>query len=98
MTNVNVTYQDMQDAATKLRSGESDITDKLNTLQKFVQGLVNGGYVTDRSSKQFDQSYTEFTNGATRVIEGLEGMAKFLENAAALFQQTDEELAKGARG
>ncbi|WUH93660.1 WXG100 family type VII secretion target [Streptomyces sp. NBC_00433] len=98
MANVNVTYQEMQDAATKLRSGQSDITDKLNTLQKFIQGLVNGGYVTDRSSKQFDQSYSEFTNGATRTIEGLEGMAKFLEHAAALFQQTDEDLAKGARG
>jgi WXG100 family type VII secretion target len=98
VANVNVTYQDMRDAAGKLRSGQSDITDKLNTLQKFIQGLVNSGYVTDRSSKQFDESYREFTGGATRAIEGLEGMAKFLEDAAGLFQQMDEELAKGARG
>jgi WXG100 family type VII secretion target len=98
MANVNVTYQDMRDAATKLRTGQTEITDKLQSLQKFVQDLVNGGYVTDRSSKQFDQSYSEFNSGATRTIEGLDGMAKFLESAAHAFEQADEELAKGARG
>ncbi|MCZ4122200.1 WXG100 family type VII secretion target [Streptomyces sp. H39-S7] len=95
MSNVNVTYQDMRDAATKLKTGQTEITEKLNTLHKFVQSLVNGGYVTDRSSKQFDQSYTEFNTGATKTIEGLEGMGKFLESAAQAFQSADEELAKG---
>ncbi|WP_328915397.1 MULTISPECIES: WXG100 family type VII secretion target [unclassified Streptomyces] len=98
MANVNVTYQDMRDAATKLRSGQHEITEKLSTLQKFVQDLVNGGYVTDRSSKQFDQSYSEFNTGATKTIEGLDGMAKFLESAADAFQQADEQLAKGLHG
>ncbi|MEU2354888.1 WXG100 family type VII secretion target [Streptomyces misionensis] len=98
MSNVNVTYQDMQDAATKLRTGESEITQKLGELHKFIQNLVNSGYVTDRSSKQFDQSYSEFNSGATKTIEGLEGIAKFLESAARTFQQADEDLARGARG
>ncbi|MBY8888582.1 WXG100 family type VII secretion target [Streptomyces sp. PTM05] len=93
--NVNVTYQDMKDAATKLRTGQHDITQKLHDLQKYVNQLVNAGYVTDRSSKQFEQSYTEFNNGATKTIEGIDGMAKFLEQAAQTFQQADEQLAKG---
>lgn len=97
-SNVNVTYHDMKDAATKLRTGQHDITSKLHDLQKFVNGLVNGGYVTDRSSKQFEQSYTEFNTGATKTIEGLDGMAKFLESAADAFQQADEQLAKGLKG
>jgi len=54
--------------------------------------------VTDRSSKQFDQSYSEFNTGATKTIEGLDGMAKFLESAADAFQQADEQLAKGLGG
>ncbi|HEY5837142.1 WXG100 family type VII secretion target [Streptomyces sp.] len=98
MANVNVTYQDMRDAATKLRTGQAEITEKLNTLHKFVQDLVNGGYVTDRSSKAFDQSYSEFNTGATKTIEGLDGMGKFLEAAADAFQQADEQLAKGISG
>jgi WXG100 family type VII secretion target len=95
MPKENFTYQEKRDAGNKLRSGQAEITDKLQSLQKFVQDLVNSGYVTDRSSKQFDQSYSEFTSGATKTIEGLEGMAKFLENAADAFQQADEDLAKG---
>jgi len=94
-SNVNVTYQDMRDAATKLRTGQHDIQGKLSDLHKYVQGLVNGGYVTDRSSKQFDQSYTEFNQGASKTIDGIDGMAKFLEQAAQTFQQADEQLAKG---
>jgi len=98
MANVNVTYQDMRDAATKLRSGQHEITEKLHTLQKYVQDLVNGGYVTDRSSKQFEQSYNEFNTGATKTIEGLDGLGKYLESAADAFQQADEQLAKGLGG
>ncbi|WNI17171.1 WXG100 family type VII secretion target [Actinacidiphila sp. ITFR-21] len=98
MANVNVTYQDMRDAAAKLRTGQHEITEKLQTLQKYVRDLVNGGYVTDRSSRQFDQSYSEFNTGATKTIEGIDGMAKFLESAADAFQQADEQLAKGLGG
>jgi len=98
MANVNVTYQDMRDAAGKLRTGQQEITEKLHTLQKYVQDLVNDGYVTDRSSKAFDHSYTEFNNGATKTIEGLDGMGRFLESAAEAFQQADEQLAKGIGG
>ena len=94
-SNVNVTYQDMRDAANKLRAGQHDIQQKLGDLQKYVNQLVNAGYVTDRSSKQFDQSYNEFNSGANKTIEGLDGMSKFLEQAAQTFQQADEQLARG---
>ena len=46
MANVNVTYEEMHDAAKSLTAGQTDITEKLNQLQKLVNGLVNGGYVT----------------------------------------------------
>jgi WXG100 family type VII secretion target len=95
MANVNVTYDQMQDAATKLTNGQQEITDKLHQLQSFVNHLVHDGYVTDRSSKAFEHSYTEFNKGATQTIEGLKGMAKFLQQAADAFRQADESLAHG---
>lgn len=98
MANVNVTYQEMRDAATKLTSGKEEIISKLTELRSMVSNLVNGGYVTDSSSKQFDESYTEFNEGASKVIEGLEGMGKYLTTAADTFQQADDELAKALRG
>lgn len=94
MPNVNVTYDEMRDASNKLTAGKEDIMSKLTELQNMVNSLVNGGYVTDTSSKQFDQSYSEFNDGAVKMTDGLEGMGKYLTAAADTFQQADEDLAK----
>lgn len=93
MPNVNVTYADMQSAAGQLRSGESQIEGDLATLKKLIDNLVAGGYVTDASSKQFEASYTEFNTGATKMIQGLNGMGQYLDSAAKAFQETDTQLA-----
>ena len=87
----------MRDASNRLTRGKEEILSKLTELQGMVDNLINGGYVTDTSSKQFDQSYTEFNQGATEMAEGLEGMGKYLTAAADTFQQADEELAKALR-
>lgn len=97
MPNVNVTYDEMRDAANRLTRGKEEILNKLTELRSMVNNLVNGGYVTDASSKQFDTSYTEFNEGATKMAEGLEGMGKYLTAAADTFQQADDELAKSLR-
>jgi WXG100 family type VII secretion target len=92
--NVNVTYEEMRQAANRLNSGKEEIVQKLGELQKLVNSLVNGGYVTDASSKQFETSYNEFNTGATKTIEGLEGMGTYLTTAADTFEQADQQLAQ----
>jgi WXG100 family type VII secretion target len=94
MANLNVTYEDMRQAATQLKNGKEEISQKLSELKKLVVSLVQGGYVTDQSSKQFDHSYDEFNTGATKAIEGLEGMGSYLSSAADAFRQADEQLAQ----
>lgn len=93
MPNVNVTYEEMRSAAKRLDAGRDEINAKLTELQKLVNSLVNGGYVTDTSSKQFEDSYQQFTTGATRTMEGLGGMSTYLNAAADTFEQADHQLA-----
>lgn len=93
MPNVNVTYQEMDSAASRINTGREEINQKLTELQKLVNSLVNGGYVTDTSSKQFEQSYNDFNKGATDVIGGLTGMSTYLTKAAEAFRQADQSLA-----
>jgi WXG100 family type VII secretion target len=93
MPNLNVTYQEMKDAAGKLRSGKADIESHLSSMKSMIEGLEHGGYVTDQSSKQFQHSYDEFNSGVTKVIDGLDGMASYLDKAADAFQQADQQLA-----
>jgi WXG100 family type VII secretion target len=96
--NLNVTYHEMSDAATRLRDGQQQIEERLQALKGLVDSLVNGGYVTDSSSKAFDASYSEFNEGARRTIAGLEGMGHYLDRAAQTFQQADQDLASALRG
>lgn len=94
MANVNVTYEEMRAAGNQLQAGKNDIQSRLDQLKRQVDQLVGGGYVTDVSSKQFQQSYEEFTRGARQTIEGLDGMNTYLQRAADAFQQTDQQLSQ----
>jgi WXG100 family type VII secretion target len=93
LANLNVTYEEMHDAAAKLRAGRSEIEGQLQRLKSMIDGLVSGGYVTDKSSKAFQASYEEFNTGVTKTIEGLDGMGEYLSQAARALQDTDEQLA-----
>lgn len=97
MANLNVTYADMQAAAKQLQAGEQQIESDLARLKKLVDNLVAGGYVTDASSKQFEASYTEFNTGATKMIQGLNGMGQYLDAAAKAFHETDTQLASALK-
>lgn len=98
MANVNVTYDELRNQATQLRNGQQQITDVLNTLRTQVNNLVSSGFVTDQASGAFQASYEEFTTGTQQAIDGIEGMASFLEQTAQTLSEVDAQLAQGIRG
>ena len=97
MANVNVTYQEMDAAADRLGAGRAEIQAQLEALQRQVEGLVSGGYVTDSSSGAFLESYHAFTSGCLTTIEGLDGMGAYLRTAARTFADVDQQLASALR-
>lgn len=94
MANVNVTYEEMQEAGRRLQMGKDDIETRLDQLKQQVHQLVEGGYVTDTSSHQFRDSYEEFDTGARKMVHGLEDMNTYLQKAAEAFRNTDQELSR----
>jgi WXG100 family type VII secretion target len=98
MANINVSYEDMRGAANQLKSGQSEIEGTLQKLKSLVDSLVDGGYVTDKSSKAFNTSYEDFDKGAKEMISGLTGMGEYLTKAAEALEQTDEQLASALKG
>lgn len=98
MANVNVTYQQLHDQAVKLANGRQEIETQLAQLKSQVEALVRDGFVTDSSSRAFQASYDQFTQGATKTIEGLDGMANYLKTAAQTFQDVDQQLANALNG
>lgn len=94
MANVNVSYQDMQSQANRLRNGQHQLDELLRSLHNEVSALVQGGFVTDVASGQFMNAFEEFTSGATKTVAGIEGMATYLDRAASAFQNVDSDLAR----
>ncbi|MFJ3309074.1 WXG100 family type VII secretion target [Streptomyces sp. NPDC086549] len=94
---LDVTYQDMRDAAKHVVKEKEKLHEKLDALRKYIANLVESGYVTRSSSKAFDENFGEFVRGTKNAIDGLDGMGDYLTNAADKFEQIDEELAKAAR-
>ena len=97
MPNLNVTYEEMQAAARQLQAAQQRIEDDLSRARKIVGNLVAGGYVTDKSSRQFQASYAEFDAGATKMMAGLTEMGQYLDTAARAFGDTDTQLAASLR-
>ena len=98
MANLNVTYADLESTASRLRSGQTDIEQRLTELKRLVDTLISEGFRTDKASGAFGTSYEQFNSGATKTIQGLEGMAQFLRSAMEQFTQQDEALSAAIRG
>ncbi|MBS2535806.1 WXG100 family type VII secretion target [Catenulispora sp. NF23] len=98
MANLNVTYGEMHTAAGQLTHFEQQLEDTLRQAQAMVSNLVQSGFVTDQASKAFDESYSNFTKGATQMIQGITGMVNYLNSAADQLAHTDTALANAIKG
>jgi WXG100 family type VII secretion target len=98
MANVIVDYQGMRRAAKQLASGKEDIEGQLQRLKSLVDALVGSEFVTDRASGKFQESYRQWNSGAKNVMQGLEGMSKFLETAIRQHEDLDTKLGQQSGG
>ena len=98
MANIDVSYQEMRDAATRLTAGQDEITTRLGELRSFIEQLVSSGFVTDQASVAFGESYRQFTQGATDTVAALTSLGEYLRAAAATLEDADAQLAAGLRG
>ncbi|MDM7855105.1 WXG100 family type VII secretion target [Cellulomonas alba] len=98
MANLNVSYQEMRDAASRLTTGQDEITSKLNELKSFIESLISSGFVTDQASVAFGESYQQFTQGATSTVAALTNLGDYLRKAAQTLEDADTQLASGLRG
>ena len=98
MANLNVTYDDLRDAARRLQAGKDDLQSKLSELSNLVQSLTASGFQAEQSSAAYRDSFEQFRTGTSQAVDGLDGLANFLVSAADALQQTDEGLANAIRG
>lgn len=98
MANLNVTYDELRDAARRLQQGKDELQQKLAELSNVVQNLTASGFQAEQSSAAYRDSFEQFRTGTSQAVDGLDGLANFLVSAADALQQTDEGLANAIRG
>lgn len=93
MANINVSYAEMEQAATQLATGRDEITEKLRMLQSQINNLVASGFVTDQASGKFNGAYNEYTAGANTVVAKLSEIQSFLTQTAQAMREMDAQIA-----
>ncbi len=93
MSNIRVSYDQMEQAAARLGQGREEITEKLQSLQQQIQHLVSSGFVTDQASVKFEAAYQEYTAGANTVVARLTEIQAFLAQAANAMREMDAQIA-----
>lgn len=97
MANINVTYDEMDQQATRLEQSRDSITQQLQQSQSQVRNLVSSGFVTDSASGAFETSVTDFVTSANRTIETLGTLASNLRSMANAYRETDQQIANQMR-
>ncbi|GAA3183373.1 MULTISPECIES: WXG100 family type VII secretion target [Streptomyces] len=92
MANMNVTYGEMQDSASRMRNNKADIDAKLNECKSIVDNLTASGFVTDQASGKFDEVHTEFVTSANQAMETLDQLSQWLDKAVSSMQEMDSQM------
>lgn len=93
MANINVSYGEIEGAASQLGAGREEITAKLTNMQTQIGNLVGSGFVTDQASGKFNEAYNRYTQSANTLIAQLNEIQSFLTQTANAMRDMDSQIA-----
>ena len=93
MSNIKVSYAEIETAASQLGTGREEITTKLQNMQTQIGQLVSSGFVTDQASGKFNDAYTKYTASANTLISQLNEIQQFLAGTANAMRDLDSQIA-----
>jgi uncharacterized protein YukE len=91
--NINATYHEMSDTATRMRNNKNDIDEKLNDCINIVDGLTTNGFVTDQASGKFDTVHDDFNRSARQAMDTLDQLSLWLDKTVEALREMDTTLA-----
>ncbi|WP_314147855.1 WXG100 family type VII secretion target [uncultured Leifsonia sp.] len=93
MSNITVSYAEIETAASQLGAGREEITTRLQSMQTQISNLVTSGFVTDQASGKFNEAYTTYTTSANTLITQLNDIQQFLTGTANAMRDLDAQIA-----
>jgi uncharacterized protein YukE len=93
MSSMKLELEEIRAVAKELINTHQDMSSQLKAMKSKVDATTNNSFITPKSSGAFNASYEQFTTGTQQALDGMEGMAKWLEGAVDGFEGLDEQLA-----
>jgi hypothetical protein len=94
VANVTLSYAEMEQVKATFEKDATDMETALRNLMKLVNQLTSSNFKTDKASPAFLQSCQNIEKGGLQVMQGIQGLGKFLGAAVQGAQQLDDQLAK----
>jgi len=94
---ITVDYNDMQRVATRLTTGQTNITTEMNTLKKEISTLTGGAWSTPQASEAYNTLFTQYSTNAQKVIDTLNDLSAFITKAKDAMHTTDQDIAAAAQ-
>ncbi|MPZ93855.1 MAG: hypothetical protein GEU96_02840 [Propionibacteriales bacterium] len=98
MSSMKLELSEMTNLANQLKSTHQDLLNQMDQMKSKVQATTDNEFITPSSSGAFNTSYEQFTTGTKTALDGMEGMATWLEGAVEGFTGLDDSLASQVAG
>ncbi|MGL4175650.1 MAG: WXG100 family type VII secretion target [Dermatophilaceae bacterium] len=98
MPNLNITYGDMNQVASKIRNNKTTIDTTLTETRTMISDLVASGFVTEKAGPRFDEKAGEFDSSAKTTMETLAQLSQWLDSAVTALQDADTQIASALEG
>ena len=92
---IKVTPEELRSQSTAVTTGHNEVNEVLQRLLGQVRDLASKWEGAGSSS--FQQMYDEWQKGAEMTRQGMEGIAKFLNDAAQSYEDTDKAIASAGQ-
>ena len=92
---IKVTPDELRTQASQVSQGASEVEGLLQKLLGQVQDLA--GRWEGAGSSSFQQLYEEWSKGAQMTKQGMDGISKFLNDAAQQYEDTDTAVASAGQ-
>lgn len=94
MADLDISYQKVQDAATKMALIKGDIAHALQSASRTVDELVGDGFSTPTASEEYGSSFAAFIKEAEAAVTAVGQLELFFRNVVTSFTEADADLAK----
>jgi WXG100 family type VII secretion target len=91
MALIRVTSENLQTTSTRLTSGSAELEGSLAQLKGLVDSM--GAEWQGAGSQAFAQLYDQFNTAGLQLRESLAGIATMLSQAAAHYQESEDQVA-----